>query len=225
MSEDGSPKLDSLKKEARRLRKAHAKNDPEALARVGAHVREGKALRHADFLHVIACEAGYESWPKLKFAIESEGMSRAQRAERLKIALYFGQHWVVEKLLQNDPDLKTFDLGLQIALYDIDAVASAIEADPQSATRIIGVRSPILHLAYSKEIHRRPEKSADMLAIAELLLANGADVDDGYASEPDGDHKISALYGAMCHADNFTLGKWLLEKGANPIIFFRTAVM
>jgi len=216
MSDGPASSLESYKKSARRLRKAHAGGDADAVARVSAHVDPGKALRHADFLHVIAREEGHESWPKLKFAFESAAMSRADRAERLKMALYLGQHWVTDKLLADDPTLKDDNLGLQIALYDLNAVRAAVAADPQAATHQIGIRSPILHLAYSKDIHRSPEKRDDMLAIAELLVKAGANVDDGYPPEPGADHKISALYGALCHADNFALGRWLLEQGANP---------
>lgn len=216
MSTGPASSLDTYKNAARRLRKAHAKGDAEAVARVAAHVAPEKALRHADFLHVIACEEGHDSWPKLKFALESAAMSRSERAERLKLALYFGQHWVTEKLLAADPTLKDENLGLQIALYDLPAVKTALEAEPRAAVAGIGVRSPILHLAFSKEIHRSPDKQGDMLAIAELLRAGGADIDDGYPPDPGSNHKISALYGALCHADNFELGRWLLEQGANP---------
>lgn len=210
------PELDAHKKAARRLRKQHAAGDADVAARVSAHVSGDRPLRHADFLHVIAREAGQDSWPKLKFAIESRAMNRQEKAERLKVALYFGQHWVTERLLKDEPDLKDDNLGLKVALYDLDGVRRAIEADPGSATRKVGIRSPMLHLAYSQEIHRSPDKSGDMLAIAELLCEGGAGVDDGYSPDPDGDYTLSALYGAMCHADNDALGKWLLEKGANP---------
>lgn len=216
MSNGPLSSLDSYKKAARQLKKAHAKGDADARARVAAHVDPEKALRHADFLHVIACEAGQDSWPKLKFVLESAAMSRAEKAERLKMALYFGQHWITEKLLQDTPDLKDENFGLQIALYDLASVRSAIEVDPDAATRIVGIRSPLLHLAFSKEIHRSPEKLRDMMSIAELLVAHGADVDDRYPAQPGQEHKLSALYGAMCHADNFELGRWLLDRGADP---------
>jgi ankyrin repeat protein len=216
MSDGPASSLEAYKKSARRLRKAHLKGDADAMARVAAHVDPAKPLRHADFLHVIACEAGHDSWPKLKFALETMAMSRAERAERLKIALYHGQHWITDKLLADDPSLKHDNLGLQVALIDPAAVHAALAADPAAATRKVGLRSPILHLAFSREIHRSPEKRSDMLAIAEMLVVNGAAVNDGYPPEPGADHTLSALYGALCHADNFELGRWLLEKGADP---------
>jgi ankyrin repeat protein len=216
MSEDIAPTIETHKNSARRLRKLCRTGDADALSRVTAHIPKHKNLKHADFLHVIAREAGHDSWPKLKFAIEAANMTRAEQAERLKVALYFGQHWVSEKLLAADPTLKNANLGLQIALYDLGAVRSVVEGDASAATQLIGIRSPILHLAFSQELHRNPDKVMDMLAIAELLVVHGADVDEGYPAEPGADHKLSALYGALCHADNFALGKLLLEKGADP---------
>jgi ankyrin repeat protein len=208
--------LEHFRKSARRLKKAFFNGEAEAIARLAAHLDTARPPRHADFLHVIAREAGHESWPKLKFALETASMSRTERARRLTQALYFGQHWVTEKLLADDPTLKDDNFGLQVALYDLEAVRSTLEADAGAATRQVGVRTPILHLAFSKDIHRRPELAPQMLAIAELLVANGADVNDGYPDQPGDTHLLSALYGALCHADNFELGRWILERGADP---------
>lgn len=208
--------LDHFRKDARRLKKAIASGDRAALARAHKFVSADKPLKHADCLHVIAREAGHTSWPQLKFAIESAAMTRAERADRLKTALFAGQHWVTNKLLDDDPELKDDNLGLQIALYDLASVREAVKADPKRALDPIGVRSPLLHLAFSKEIHRSPSKHADMLALAELLLSHGADVNDGFPADANTDHKLTALYGALCHADNYELGELLLRHGADP---------
>lgn len=208
--------LEKLRADAKRLKKAYFAGDAQARSRLRDCVPGSAPPKHADFLHVIARENGHESWPKLKFALESAAMTRDQRAERLKMALYHGQHWVVRKLLLVDPALPQHNLGLQIAMYDIDAVQAAVELDPEAATRKIGFRTPILHLAFSKHIHMVPEKQADMLAIAQCLLAAGADTNDGFAPEPGSDHKISALYGALGHANNMALAAWLLDHGASP---------
>jgi ankyrin repeat protein len=208
--------LDQFRKDARRLKKAIASGDHAALARAHKYVSADKPLKHADCLHVIAREAGQDSWPQLKFAVESAAMTRSERAERLKTALFAGQHWITAKLLGDDPALSDENLGLQIALYDLGSVRDAIEADPQKALTPIGVRTPLLHLAFSKEIHRSPSKHADMLALAELLLSHGADVNNGFPADANTDHKLSALYGALCHADNYELGEFLLRYGAYP---------
>ena len=208
--------LENLRRSAKKLKKSFAAGDSGAVARVRAFVPEPKVPVHADFLFVIAREEGHNSWPALKFAFEARSLTREQRAERLKMALYFGQAWVVKHLLKLDSDLCNANLGLQIATYDLAAVRDAVDRDPAAATELIGVRTPILHLAYSKFIHMEPNRADAMLAIAELLLAGGADVNDGFAPEPGSDHKISALYGALGHANNMVLARWLLERGASP---------
>ncbi len=207
--------IESYRRAAKALKKAFRTGDANAIARVG-DVIDKPEIRHADILHVVAKEAGHESWPKLKHAVELAAMSRDERAERLKYALYRGWNWMVDQLLAQEPDLPEHNLGLQIALYRREAVLSALAADSSAATRLVGIRSPILHLAFSRHHKRAPELRDDMLAIAKALVDAGADVNDGYPFEPDSEHLLSALYGALAHADNMVLARWLLEHGATP---------
>lgn len=211
-----STPIQKLRSDAKRLKKAFWQGDNKAVERLRAEVPAPKTPRHADFLHVIARENGSSSWPDLKFDLETMEQSRGQRAERLKLALYFGQGWVIRKLLKNDPTLPQHDFGLQVATYDWETVRRTVERDPTAATRIVGVRSPILHLAYSQYFRFAPGRQDDIERILALLVENGADVNDGYAAEPGSDHRISALYGALGHAGNMQLARWLLEHGANP---------
>lgn len=207
---------DTLRAAAKRLKKAFATGDADAVRRLRAFVPGDTPPKHADFLHVIARESGHDSWPKLKFALEAAAMTRAQRAARLEHGLRFGQNWVVAKLLDGDPDLASTNLGLQCATYDVAAVKAALERNPAAATEVIGDRAPLLHLAFSKYIHMAPERRAAMLEIVQLLVAHGANVNDGCPAEPGSDHKLSALYGALGHADNMALAEWLLDHGADP---------
>lgn len=55
-----------------------------------------------------------------------------------------------------------------------------------------------------------------MLAVAEALVDAGADVSDHYDFNGDVNSPLSALCGALGHANNLTLAKWLLERGADP---------
>ncbi|NNF90930.1 MAG: hypothetical protein HKM96_06070, partial [Boseongicola sp.] len=209
--------IEQLRRDAKALRKAYEAGDRNALRRVDAHVqRNAPDLKHADFLHVIARENAFESWPRLVWAAETVGLDRAARQQRLKIAIYHGQNWVVDRLLTETPDLAADQFGLQCALFDRAAVEAALADDPLLALRDFGPRRPILHLAFSKRLQADPGLADDMLAIAEALVAEGADVNDGYPVHPGSDHKLSALYGAIGHADNMVLGRWLLERGADP---------
>jgi len=213
-----APSLQQLRRDAKALKKAHARGDAAARERVAtlAARRDGAEPKHADFLHVVAREAGFESWPRLKLAAETVGMDFAAKRQRLKIALYHGQGWVAEQLLAETPDLAAGDFGLLCALYDADAVTRALAGDPTLAVTPVGPRRPILHLAFSRWLQTRPELEPEMIAVAEALVAAGADVNDGFAPEPGTDHTLSALYGAVGHAGNMPLARWLLTHGADP---------
>ncbi len=210
--------LDALRLDAKRLHRAYTARDVSAVQRVRQHPPRADltTLRRADFLFVVAQENGFASWPKLKLAAETMGLDRAARQQRLKLALAHGQNAVVGHLLAETPDLAEGLFGLQCALYDRAAVEAALARDPGLAVQTLGPKRPILHLAFSRWIHQRPELEADMLAVADMLLAHGADVNDGYPFAERDDHLLSALYGAIGHANNMVLGRWLLEKGANP---------
>ncbi len=210
--------LDTLRRAAKILRKAYNDGDPAALERLAVRPPRSDSgkLTHADFLHVIARENNFASWPALKLAVEISGMDRARKQQRLKIALYHGHNSAVDRLLTDTPDLARGLLELEIALYDLPAVKAALRKDPGLAVTPIGPRRPILHLAFSKHFQAHPEKSDAMMAIADLLVQHGADVNDGFPFEPGSDHLLSALYGALGHANNMRLAAWLLEQGANP---------
>ena len=210
--------LDNLRREAKTLQKAFANGEAwatERIAQAGVR-RRAQDLKRADFLHVVAQDHGFASWPALKQAADLMGLDRAAKLQRLKIALFHGQTGVVERLLADAPDLAKGSFGLACALYDRDEVARMLQEEPGLATRELGPRRPILHLAFSRWIKARPELEADMLAVAGMLVAHGADVNDGFPPEPGSEHRLSALYGAIGHADNMVLGRWLLDRGANP---------
>ncbi|MEQ9260368.1 MAG: ankyrin repeat domain-containing protein [Roseovarius sp.] len=210
--------LDTLRRQAKSLRKAHERGDAEAAERLRlmAPRPAGEALRHADYLHVIAREAGFDSWPRLKFAAETLGLDRAERLQALRLAVFNGRPWAAEALLADDPALAEGAPDLAVALYDRAAVEAALAADPGFARAWIGRRTPMLHLAFSYWFRARPDLEGEMLAIAELLLAHGADLDEGMPWPDDPGHRLSPLYGAIGHTGNMALADWLLRQGANP---------
>ena len=204
-----------LRRDAKALRNACATGDRDALARAEAALGTvPKAVSHADALHVLAREAGHASWTVLKFAAEAGAMDRAKKLDRLKMALFHGQGWRVECLLEVAPDLRRDNLGIMCALYDFEGVREAVEARPKAVNEpILGPRPPILHLAFSRW-WRHGGSKRDMLATAEVLKAAGANVNDSYAQVPG--NPLSALYGAIGHASNLRLAAWLLDNGADP---------
>lgn len=208
--------LEDLRRSAKLLKKAVAAGDLAAIARLRRVLPDVIAPRHADFLHVVAAEHGHESWPKLKLALEAGEMTRAERADRLRKALFHGQGWVIEKLLGADPALAHFDIAIELAMYDLDAVRVRIAADRREAVKETGGRTPLIHLCFSRYHKCAEVASGRIIAIAELLRANGADVNESCAEDPESAHRQSALYGALGHGDNMPLASWLLEHGADP---------
>lgn len=211
--------LEHLRRAAKALKQSVEAGDADALIRIHAVLPDvpGETVKHADALHVVAREAGFASWPRLKAAVELHGLDRAGQLQALKQALYLGQNARVDQLLRATPDLADGSFALQVALLDLSAVERALRADPKLATRPAGPRGrPLLHLAFSRRFQAVPDRTDDMLAIANLLLAHGASVDDSCPAAPGSDHRLSALYGAIGHAGNMALARWLLEHGANP---------
>ncbi len=210
--------LDQLRRDAKSLRTAALAGGARALQRIKQHPprTDGAGLKHADYLHIIAQEQNFASWPVLKTAAETIGLDRAGKLQMLKIALAHGQNPRVDQLLADTPDLAEGHFALHVALLDLSQVAAMLDADPGQATRLAGPRSPICHLAFSRRIHAQPDRADDMIEIAKLLVAHGASVNDGYRFSSESDHQLSALYGAIGHADNMILGRWLLEQGADP---------
>ena len=208
--------IDQLRRDAKSLRKAFSDGETRARQRLESVLqgRDLTSLKHADYLHVIAREQRFASWPRLVFAVETHGLDRAAKRQRIVMALHHGQVWRVEQLLADTPDLAEGDLHLACALYDLEAVRATLNAEPSRALEAASDRRPIVWLASSRWCHARPDLTGDMLAIADLLLAHGADVNDGIPM-PEG-HKLSALYLAIGASDNMALGQWLLEHGANP---------
>ncbi|SPJ29139.1 hypothetical protein TRM7615_02651 [Falsiruegeria mediterranea M17] len=121
--------MDHLRRQAKTLKKSFAKGEADAKTRVAQFLPETQALTHSAALHVIAREAGHESWPKLKFQTEAQQMDRAAKAEQLKQALFQGGHWRVEHLLAETPDLADDHFGLLCALYRVDAVRKWLQRD------------------------------------------------------------------------------------------------
>lgn len=213
---DGDTRLDSLKREAKRLQRAYDRGDRQAVLQARQWLGDKVALKRADFLHAVARERGFESWPKLKVAVEAEGFDLAEARARLVQALFFGQKVWVERLLAQFPDVARGQFHLECALYDEAAVDAALASDNALATRIFGGRSAFLHLCFSRYHSIVPERADAALGVARRLLAAGADVNDAFPEASGSDHLLSALYGASGHACHMGLTRLLLEAGADP---------
>ncbi|MEL6549599.1 MAG: hypothetical protein AAFQ54_05055 [Pseudomonadota bacterium] len=208
--------LDGLKREAKLLHKSYDANDRQARLQVAQWLGQKSPLKHADFLHAVALERGFESWPKLKVAVEARGLGRAAAQERLKRALFFGQKGWIERLLSDAPDLVEGHFALACATYDLDAVERALGENAGLAVAQHGPRRAMCHLCFSQWGRLGFGDPADAVRVAQMLLAAGADVNDAFTAGGDEPYTLPALYGAIDHARNLDLARWLLEHGADP---------
>lgn len=207
--------LDRFRRAAKALKASYERGETDALARLAAHPprRDSADFQHADYLHVIAQENTFVSWPMMKEAIETFGLDRAQKLQHLKLALHNGQNNMVQRLLADVPDLAAGHFGLLCGLLDVRSVWAMLSEDPTRATTPIGPWSPLIHLCKSRMFQVWPDKAADAAAIADMLVANGADLN---APSLETGSPLSPLYWALGHAGNLELAGWLLENGADP---------
>ena len=122
-----TPDIDQLKRQARELLEAYRAQSPEAVTEVDAHHRtatpETFALHDAQF--VLARSYGFESWPKLKAAVE--GVT----TKRLHEAVQKGDLGAVRALLARRPEivdlLREGPSGFEIRAIHIAVMARDVE--------------------------------------------------------------------------------------------------
>lgn len=209
--------LDRFRRAAKALKASFESGEPDGLTRMRSNPprRDGAELIHADYLHVIARENQFNSWPQMKEAIGRLGMDRAARQQRLKVALWRGQTQIIRDLIWEDPDVTDGAIGLQCALYE-PRFLTALDEDPDLVKTSFGGRTPLLHLTFSKAFEAFPDREPQMFEIAQALLQAGADMNDHFPAPEDDENPLSALYGAVGHAGNLKLAHWLLDHGADP---------
>jgi ankyrin repeat protein len=130
-----NPDIDQLKRQAKELLEAYRASSPEAIAEVTAYHRgaspETFALHDAQF--VLARSYGFESWPKLKAAVD--GVT----AKRLHDAVESGDLRTARELLTRRPEIVDLGRGEMRALHmavlrrDLELTNLLLEfgADPQ----------------------------------------------------------------------------------------------
>jgi hypothetical protein len=108
-----NPDLDQLKRQAKELLEAYRASSPEALAEVAAYHRtatpETFALHDAQF--VLARSYGFESWPKLKAAVD--GVT----ATKLHESAESGELETARQLLNRRPEIVDLARGEMRALH------------------------------------------------------------------------------------------------------------
>ena len=239
-----NPDLDQLRKQARDLQRAVRAGDEAALALAREHGRD-RALRPSGFplasaQLVIARRHGFASWPKLHHYIEviaarswdpdappPAGEPLADQFLRLACQGYSHDEAAgaaaAARLLADHPQLPELSLPVAAACADVARVRRHLAADPALASAPAGPHgwSPLLYQAYSRHDPRIGE--AATLETARLLLAAGADPDDGrfWRGLPTPFTVLAGVLGGgeraqPGHPHAIGFARLLLEAGADP---------
>jgi hypothetical protein len=191
------PSLEHLKHQAHDLQRDHQANDPAALERVEAQLPGHRGrLSLARAQTVVAREYGVASWPQLKALVETRLLA-LHRTEASRAAGLPGE---------------TLDLALEsIRTLDAEGLKRLLRAHPQLASvQVDRAGSNLLHEACRVDPAAQGRPASAVIAIVELLLAAGIDLDAPYLL-PEGGH----LYAAWFCRSNEVL-RYVLQRGGRP---------
>jgi ankyrin repeat protein len=243
-----NPDLGQLRTRARELQRAARAGDPNALALVAEHHPAGvpasperERLRLSTAQLVLARHHGFASWPRLVRHVErvnaltrnpDPAASGHPGDDFLRFACLTydvdgPDRWArARAILAEHPDLVASSIHAAAAAADAAATARLVGDDPEAARREGGPFgwAPLLYLTYSRLDARVPE--ADVVRTARLLLAAGADPNDGYLW-----HGLTTPFTALTgvlgggelglaaqphHPHASALARVLLDAGADP---------
>lgn len=242
------PSLENLKKQAKTLQKKWRIGDAQTLARIRAahpqyleatdeHLSAAKP-RLTDCQLVLAREAGFESWPQMKVAVEASQQELAQQFVNNACLCYDDPHFDhrtfhtrAYELLTKHPEVAEANIWSAAAAGNAEAVAAFLEAEPDLVNRP-GPHgwAPLICSCYSRVKPLEPKHST--YAAAKLLLDRGADpkactLKQNDPPGSDSARRFTALTGLVGggstgfanqppHPRWRELAELLLDRGADP---------
>jgi ankyrin repeat protein len=242
------PSLENLKKQAKTLQKAWHAGGAEALARVRAAHPQYALLsderlraikpRLTDCQLVLAREAGFESWPQVKAAIQATNRELADGFVELACLCYDDPHYDhrsfhvrAHEMLRQNPSLAEANIWSAASAGNAAAVGAFLEKQPDLVNRP-GPHgwAPLICACYSRVQPLDPAHST--LDVAALLLECGANP-NAYTMKGNADERLdqtarrftalTGLFGGGStglanqppHPHWREMAELLLERGAN----------
>lgn len=188
------------------------------MARVrGQLARAPAELKLADAQHVVAREAGYPTWVRLKLHLTQLRQSRAQLIDSTLEAAVRGDRQAVDSALAIAEDLANASLHLAAALADEAAVARRLAHTPPEAVRVAHgplAGSPLAYLCSARLGSDERDVQRSRANIATLLLQRGADPNECLDALDAPGGMLSVLHLAARHTTSPELVAVLLSAGA-----------
>ena len=219
------PNLEQQRKRAKDLLRAQRRQERQAAQRILRHLPRFGSLSWQEVVKqplslsemqlVVAREAGFESWPRMKHSVE-EAAGQAYRLNLLIEAALNGNSQRVRRLLQSDPALMGSSLPAAAAVGDDESALQLLEHSPQSAQVAGGPLgwTPILYACCSRFGRLEPQIAERRIRLVGKLLELGADPNDSCPASELIDGRRSVLTGAAAFTGDPRLLEILLEAGA-----------
>jgi hypothetical protein len=237
------PDLDQLRTQARELQRAVHGGEPAAFVRVARWYPESQAPERLPLTAaqlVLAREYGFASWARMRRYVRvvtggawapgqpaPDDESLADRFLRMACLTYSDDEQAdraaAAQLLDSHPELSGNNLFVAAACADVPEVRRHLAERPDAANVTGGPHgwSPILYQAYAR--HNPHVGLAATLETARLLLAAGADPDDGrfWHALPTPFTVLTGVLGygehrQPWHPHAIPYARLLLESGADP---------
>jgi ankyrin repeat protein len=212
------PNLGQLRRQAKELREAARRGDPDAVARFARHFGSAPTapVTLAAAQLVVARDLSFASWPMLKLAVDARTFDPGIDVvgQMFISASVEGREREAAALLASVPDIARHTMVAAALLGEAERVHERMAADPDAALATDEVRGwPALLYACSSPWHRLdPGRAVGLADVAALLVGAGSSPDTNNGSFS---NFRSALKEAV-EQNNPGVVQVLLEAGADP---------
>jgi ankyrin repeat protein len=218
--------LEQQRKRAKDLLRALRRGDRDAAARFARHLPRAAALAEREVRAsapklseaqlVVAREAGFASWARLKQSIQRAGGGRNADVEKVLEAALAGDVERVRDVLRAVPDLPSQSIHVAVALGDARAAEALLEEKPERACSPFGRAAwkPLVYVCFARYGRDNADVRLARVRIAERLIDLGAAPNEAALDPRAPEGRRWPLAGAAEGPANPELVDLLLRRGA-----------